>query len=74
MFLKVFTSGNDKKTSELFKSKAGFTGKTLLVFQTKMRKKTKYETTEEILLDELESQVRVEGQFRIDFSLLIYKG
>ena len=48
---------------------------TLLVFQTKMRKKTKYETANhEIQLDELESQVRVKGPFRIDFSLLIYIG
>ena len=39
-----------------------------------MRKKIKYDTIEELPLEELEGQIRVEGQFRFDLSLLIYVG
>ena len=36
----------------------------------KIREKTKLETIEEIPLEEIESQVKVEGQLCVDFSQL----
>ena len=55
-----------KKHQNCFNPSLVSQDKIISVFQTKMRDKTKYDIIEEIPLEELESQVRVEGQFHID--------
>ena len=42
--------------------------RTKFVLKMKMREKPKYKTLEEIPLEEIESQIREEGQFIIDCS------
>ena len=67
--MKLFTSGTDDiktKLSELYKSRAIFSQiKILTILKMKMKEKPKLKTIEEIPLEELESQIQVEGWFVI---------
>ena len=68
MLLKVFTSASDdmiRKQSEPIKPEPVPQKEILSVPKMKMREKTKLKTIEEIPLEELERQIRDEGELSI---------